>query len=408
MGFGQKTNYKTSKTFNLDKTYKNVIKPVFEDLGFICYRADDLPPSGLIDVAMYDNILKADFVIADLSTLNPNAFYELGIRHALKKNTTILIAENGTDFPFDLNHNYIHSYEHLGKDIGVDEANRFKTFLSKTVKELLKEPGVDSPVYTYLPGLNTPSFTDQEIKDIKEEIEEEETSVADFLEIAETALENQNHQVALRYLEKAAEIYPNNDFINQQRVVNTYKSKLPDQETALKNALDILKKELNLKTTTDPESLGLAGAIYKRLYSLTQDTIHFEQALWNYGRGFYIKQDYYNGINLAFLFMMKASQTDDQFAAFASYGQAQEVYKKVGQWCHEIIASENFENRTDKVWIYQTLSEVAFANGNLTDESNYLDMAKETSNGSFALSSYQEQRMKLEKAIKTFTTKFNI
>ena len=83
MGFGIKTDYRTGRNLDLDKTYFNIIKPVFEELGYLCFRADEIKHSGMIDIPMYENILKADFVVADISTLNPNAIYELGVRHAV-------------------------------------------------------------------------------------------------------------------------------------------------------------------------------------------------------------------------------------------------------------------------------------------------------------------------------------
>ena len=47
---------------------------------------------------MYENLLEADVAIADLSTSNENAIYELGVRHALKPRTTIVIAEKQFKF----------------------------------------------------------------------------------------------------------------------------------------------------------------------------------------------------------------------------------------------------------------------------------------------------------------------
>ena len=80
--------------------------------------------SGVIDVPMYEQLLTADVVIADLSTSNANAFYELGVRHALRPFTTITIAENKLKYPFDVNHIAIRSYEHMGNDIGFGEVVR--------------------------------------------------------------------------------------------------------------------------------------------------------------------------------------------------------------------------------------------------------------------------------------------
>ncbi len=404
MGFGEKTNYKTGHTFNLDKTYKNIIKPVFEDLNFLCFRADEIPNAGNIDVVMYENILKADFVVADISTLNPNAFYELGIRHALKKNTTMIIAEKGTEFPFDVNHNTIDMYEHLGPDIGVDEAQRFKSYLTDKVKALLDNPKTDSPVYTYLPNLETPTFTEEEIEELKNEIEEESTSVADFIDIAETAKNNQEYITAIHFLKKARERYPNNDFINQRLILNTYKSKKPDETSSLLSSEKLLES-LNIDITTDPETLGLAGAIYKRLYTINKDNIYLEKALWNYSKGFYVKQDYYNGINLIYLLLLKASISSLQLHVCANYGRAIEVIDHVNRICLLLLESKDFNERDDKEWIYFTLAEIAFIQKRLDKEEIYLNQAIKESKGSFSLDSYKSQKERLKGILKSIKSK---
>ena len=121
MGFGVKTDFATGRKLDLDKSYRVLIKPVVEEKGIECIRADEIRHSGAIDVPMYEELLNADLVIADLSTANPNALYELGIRHALRPRTTIVISENKLSYPFDLNHVKITSYSHLGDAIDFDE-----------------------------------------------------------------------------------------------------------------------------------------------------------------------------------------------------------------------------------------------------------------------------------------------
>jgi hypothetical protein len=94
MGFGIKTDYATGRKLDLNKSCRLLIKPVVEALGCECVRADEIRHSGTIDVPMYTELLNADLVIADLSTANLNAVYELGIRHALRPFSTIVISEN--------------------------------------------------------------------------------------------------------------------------------------------------------------------------------------------------------------------------------------------------------------------------------------------------------------------------
>jgi len=132
MGFGKKTDFETGRTLDLDKSYRNIIKPAVEAAGLRCIRADEIVHSGLIDVPMYEQLLKANVVVADLSTSNKNAFYELGVRHALRPYTTVVIAEDGIKtFPFDVSHVAVRQYHHLGEDIGYDEVMRFRDLLTR-------------------------------------------------------------------------------------------------------------------------------------------------------------------------------------------------------------------------------------------------------------------------------------
>ena len=150
MGYGCKKDPDSGETLDLDKTFYHIIQPVVKNLGFECIRCDKNSNSGLIDKVMYEYIWNADLVIADISTLNPNAMYELGVRHTLKPSTTVIIAEEKTNFPFDVNHNSIFRYKHLGVDIEPTEAERCIRELTNQIKEILNKNEVDSPFYTYM------------------------------------------------------------------------------------------------------------------------------------------------------------------------------------------------------------------------------------------------------------------
>ena len=124
MGFGKKTDYAQNKTFDLDKSYNYIIKPAVEKAGFACFRADEIQHSGNINAPMYERLFEADLVVADLSTANLNAFFELGVRYALKPRTTICISEKGFKIPLDMGQVAIRSYEHLGEGIDYGEVMR--------------------------------------------------------------------------------------------------------------------------------------------------------------------------------------------------------------------------------------------------------------------------------------------
>src|SRR3954469_18452974 len=140
MGFGKKTDFETGRTLDLDMSYKNMIKPAVEAAGLICIRADEIVHSGLIDAPMYEQLLKADVVVADISTSNKNAFYELGVRHALRPFTTVVISEDGIKtFPFDISHVAVRQYHHMGDDIGFEEVMRFREQLTKAITEIISK-----------------------------------------------------------------------------------------------------------------------------------------------------------------------------------------------------------------------------------------------------------------------------
>ena len=157
MGFGEKTDFKTNRKLDLDKTYR-IIRDAVEEAGFECIRADDIVHTGVIDKPMYEQLLNADVAIADLSTSNENAIYELGVRHALRPHTTIVLAEDQFKFPFDLNHLLIRSYVHLGVGIEYSEAERLKDEIMTALHVITEKQDVDSPVYTFLPQLQPPSL----------------------------------------------------------------------------------------------------------------------------------------------------------------------------------------------------------------------------------------------------------
>lgn len=77
------------------------IKNELQDNGYICNRADEICGSKPIMNKILTEILKSQYIIADLTNLNPNVFYELGIAHTFKDAQNILlIKQKGFKCPF--------------------------------------------------------------------------------------------------------------------------------------------------------------------------------------------------------------------------------------------------------------------------------------------------------------------
>jgi hypothetical protein len=342
MGFNKKTDYATGRTLDLDKTYRTIIKPAVEAAGVKCVRADEIVHSGVIDVPMYEQLLDADVVVADISTMNPNALYELGVRHALRPFTTIVIGESKIaekSYPFDLSHLLIRSYVHLGDGIDYEEVERARKELAGAITTILQDPKHDSPVYVHLAGLVRPQRSAVPAPPTAPVAEAAPaTSHSVMLAAGETALQNSDFGTAVACYGAAHELNPNDTYLVQRVALATYKSKQPTPVEALQKARTILLA-LAPETSNDPETLGLWGAVHKRLFELTGERAALDAAVFAHEKGFYLKTDHYNGINLAFLLNVRAG-IGSPVEAIADFVDAQRTRRRVAALCEPLCAGD--------------------------------------------------------------------
>lgn len=87
---------------DFNKVYSDLIKPALEAAGFEVFRADEEMRAGNIRTDMFQELLLADLVVADLSIDNPNVWYELGVRHALRRRGVVQITCRRDHTPFDV------------------------------------------------------------------------------------------------------------------------------------------------------------------------------------------------------------------------------------------------------------------------------------------------------------------
>jgi len=351
MGFGQKTDYQANppRVLDLDRTFKNIIQPAVEACGVECIRADKIIHSTVIDKPMYERLLDADLVIADLSTSNANAIYELGVRHALRPRTTIVMAESNFAFPFDFNHLSILKYTHLGTDIGYDEVMRVREELQKKIKALIDKDETDSPVFLFLPQLlgkgaaapapasTEPARDEKSVFELRESVREAKRDVKapeDWLAV-------------IGLLNRLRKMQPNEPQVIQELALATYKSKQPDADRALDKAREILEA-LGPETSSDAETVGLWGAIHKRLWELRKRTEDLDRSIRAYARGYFIKNDYYNGINFAFLLNVRASLLAGD-EAVADRVLARRVRAEVLALCDAVLANPSTKS-DDAFW----------------------------------------------------------
>lgn len=161
MPFGIKKGF-DGTVINFNAIYEDLIKPALIQAGFEPFRADEATTSGDILTDMFQELLLADLVIADLSIDNANVFYELGIRHAFKKRGIVHIQSGRAYMPFDIFNVRTIPY-HTTED-GVPDIE----FLKKDIQAIARATrdtwatGVDaihSPVFNLLTGLDEPDQT---------------------------------------------------------------------------------------------------------------------------------------------------------------------------------------------------------------------------------------------------------
>ena len=136
---------------DFDRIENELIRPAMQQAGLTGGTTGEFLQQGNIRADMFEQLLIADLVIADISIHNANVFYELGIRHALRDKRTFLIKSNeseslASDVPFDLKADRYLAYEAKNPSGAVD-------ILSAALKFTLDSQKCDSPIYQLLPGL---------------------------------------------------------------------------------------------------------------------------------------------------------------------------------------------------------------------------------------------------------------
>jgi hypothetical protein len=131
---------------DFDRAARELIEPALAALGLGGRHTIEILRQGNIRIDMFQRLLTADLVVADLSIHNANVFYELGIRHALRGKRTFLLRAERDSYPFDLQTDRYLAYD---KDQPAASLGR----LTEALRLTLASEDQDSPVFRSLPDL---------------------------------------------------------------------------------------------------------------------------------------------------------------------------------------------------------------------------------------------------------------
>ena len=381
MPFGKKKDA-DGKEIDFDIIYNSLIHPAIEAANMESIRADEETVNGIIHKPMYERLILCDYSVADLTTSNPNVFYELGIRHAVKPYTTINIFAAGSTLPFDLNAVRCLPYSYSNKEKLTNVENDIKA-LSKKLNYAKKRKDTDSPVYQLVDGINfqnsvahqkTDIFRDQveyditlkkklqkirSMKNSKEEklnelekmlnkqinVEDEEAGV---LIDAMLSYRSIGSQEALKKMTEFIYSLPNHvqNTVMVQEQLGFALNRTGEWEEAIKVLETVIKQN-----GPSSETYGILGRVYKDKYeeaikekNEAASKGYLDKAIETYIKGFEADwRDAYPGINaLTLLAISGENEKIKMLAPVVEYA----VLRKI-------------QSKTPDYWDYATVLEIA-------------------------------------------------
>jgi tetratricopeptide (TPR) repeat protein len=275
------------------------------------------------------------------------------------------------------------------------------------------KPAEDSPVYVFVKGLKPPfrellnavaaaapaaAFSARlEGTVTANQDNAAPQTISVLMQQAQKAIDNSDFVTAESLLNVVKSLAPRDPYVSQKLAMSAYKSKLPDPLTALRRAEKCLL-DLNPDDSTDTETLGLWGAIHKRLWELASDQVDLETALSAHNKAFLLKKDYWNGINLAFLYVEHASVTKEPDEAVADRVLAKRVWKQVVAIC-EPIRNAGGLTPVNQYWLLATLSEAWLGLGEAAKSQEFLDEANKLQPAKWMVETTTDQRSRLQKLL---------
>ena len=149
-----------------DQVLKHVVRPAANSCGYKAVRADEIDKPGIITSQVIQHVVNADLVVADLTERNPNVFYELAIRHALKK-PLVQIIRKGEAIPFDVAATRTIYVDHQD----LDSVEAAKNEIVEQIKALEKDSS----------DIETPISVSIDLQFLRQSEKPEERSLADLV-----------------------------------------------------------------------------------------------------------------------------------------------------------------------------------------------------------------------------------
>ncbi len=371
MGFGTKKIPNTNIEVDLNFVYNELIKPTIISkkltsvYGQEQFRADEVYTTQSITKTFIEGIFKADIVIADITTLNQNAIYELGLRHAMKPKSTIILCDNHTA---QIKFFDIQDLPQIRYDS--DKLNEYSEF--KRIQELLSsyidnaknsdDHFIDSPVFqSNLYRVISNSLTSSQSNTTTSNSQQ---SWSELTKVANALKDSQQYVEAEIIYKQILD----SGFVDDEIVAGYLLSSYKKDETNVDNLKDSQQKlipYLDIKTTTFHKILGIYGAIYLRIFYITKNkndllsAIHFYRLGMNYeDNNIYCARNY-----CANLLKIADVETDIEVIKEHYYTAKYTAKYILGSLSTLVRKSSEY----DDIWLKSNQEELLFISGLISD-----------------------------------------
>ncbi|MCK4765915.1 MAG: DUF4071 domain-containing protein [Candidatus Aminicenantes bacterium] len=388
MPFGEKSDL-SGKKIDFDYIYYELIHPAIVEAGLEPIRADEEKSGGMIHKAMFERLIMCDYAVTDMTTANANVFYELGVRHALRPNKTVLIFADRTRLPFDVGNLRALPYglEDNGKlrNLQGDKEN-----LIKNLQQVKKESFTDSPLFQLFDKLEPPPLTReksdifeaeiqyvQKIKDRikaarksgKEALKEIEQELGDFNDIESAVLIDLflSYRAVGAWKEMVALVERLPGPLAARAMMQEQLGFALNRDGQREKAEEVLLQVIE-KYGADSETYGLLGRVYKDRWETAREAgkrvsarALLEKAIAAYVSGFEADwRNAYPGINAMTLMYMKEPPDSriDKLLPVVSFAVEQKIAQQKPEY-----------------WDYASLMELAVLADNREEAEKWLGSA---------------------------------
>lgn len=152
MPYGVRLSPETGLRFDFDRIHQEIVVPAAQAAGCQVIRSDHEALGGVIHTSMFERLLLADVVVADVSLPNPHVFYELGIRHATRPRATVTMGCFARSaVPFDIAP-LRHILYDLVDGVPADSAALISALTERIRTGLSERASTDSPLFSLVAG----------------------------------------------------------------------------------------------------------------------------------------------------------------------------------------------------------------------------------------------------------------